>query len=67
MNFCLRGKDNHVVDNYVFFFCVCVSQANVNSSNWKVMSGMLVAALFPNIVQILTPDTRYAASSAGNA
>ncbi|GFR93670.1 ATP-dependent RNA helicase DHX36, partial [Elysia marginata] len=40
-------------------------EANVNSNNWKVMSGMLVAALFPNIVQILTPDTRYAASSSG--
>ncbi|GFO15860.1 ATP-dependent RNA helicase dhx36 [Plakobranchus ocellatus] len=40
-------------------------EANVNSSNWKVMSGMLVAALFPNIVQVLTPDTRYAASSSG--
>ncbi|RUS71410.1 hypothetical protein EGW08_020831 [Elysia chlorotica] len=40
-------------------------EANVNSNSWKLMSGMLVAALFPNIVQIMTPDTRYAASSSG--
>jgi len=40
-------------------------EGNVNSKNWKLMSGILVAALYPNIVQVLTPDTRYQQSSGG--
>ncbi|CAG5133525.1 unnamed protein product, partial [Candidula unifasciata] len=40
-------------------------EANVNSNNWKLVSAMLVAALYPNVVQVLTPDTRYHASSSG--
>ncbi|CAL1548512.1 unnamed protein product [Lymnaea stagnalis] len=40
-------------------------EANVNSSNWKLLSAMLVAALYPNIVQVLTPDTRYHPTSSG--
>ena len=40
-------------------------EGNINSNNLKLLSGILVAALYPNIVQILTPDVRYHASSAG--
>ncbi|XP_041352034.1 putative ATP-dependent RNA helicase DHX57 [Gigantopelta aegis] len=41
------------------------SEANANCNNWKLLSAVLVGALYPNVVQILTPETRYSQSSAG--
>ncbi|XP_046351215.2 putative ATP-dependent RNA helicase DHX57 [Haliotis rufescens] len=40
-------------------------EANVNSKNWKLVSAVLVGALYPNVVQILVPETRYSQSSGG--
>ncbi|KAI8788572.1 ATP-dependent RNA helicase DHX57 [Biomphalaria glabrata] len=40
-------------------------EANVNSNNLKLLSALLVAALYPNILQVLTPETRYHPSSSG--
>ena len=40
-------------------------QANVNMDNHKLVLSVLCAALFPNVVQVVTPKTKYKASSAG--
>lgn len=32
--------------------CLCASQANLNSDNIRLMSAMLCAALYPNVVQV---------------
>ena len=47
-------------------FYHCVLQANVNSENMKLVAAILVAALYPNVVQILVPENKYLQSSAGN-
>ncbi|XP_013786196.1 putative ATP-dependent RNA helicase DHX57 [Limulus polyphemus] len=41
------------------------SQFNVHSENLKLVSAILCAALYPNVVQVLTPMVRYASSSGG--
>ncbi|XP_074640128.1 putative ATP-dependent RNA helicase DHX57 [Tubulanus polymorphus] len=40
-------------------------QYNINSENIRLVSAMLCAALYPNVVQIMTPEVRYKDSSAG--
>jgi len=40
-------------------------QANLNSKNLKLVSALLVGALFPNIVQVLTPEQQYAQMGGG--
>ena len=44
---------------------VSVLQANVNSENMKLVAAILVAALYPNVVQISRPENKYQQSSAG--
>ncbi|KAL5009094.1 hypothetical protein ScPMuIL_014675 [Solemya velum] len=40
-------------------------EANINSDNWRIVSAILVGALYPNIVQIMTPATKFSQSSSG--
>ena len=40
-------------------------QANSNNNNMKLVSAILVAALYPNVVQVLTPESKYSQSCAG--
>lgn len=40
-------------------------EANLNSTNWKLVSAVLVGALYPNVVQVLTPESKYAQTGAG--
>ncbi|KAL3874748.1 hypothetical protein ACJMK2_037719 [Sinanodonta woodiana] len=40
--------------------------ANVNSHNWKLVAAILVGALYPNVVQVLSPESKYSQSSAGS-
>ena len=37
----------------------------MNSKNHKLVLGVVCAALFPNIVQVVKPDVKYKASVAG--
>lgn len=37
---------------YNYIVCLCASQANLNSDNIRLMSAMLCAALYPNVVQV---------------
>eukprot|EP00057_Strongylocentrotus_purpuratus_P028270 XP_011682744.1 PREDICTED: putative ATP-dependent RNA helicase DHX57 [Strongylocentrotus purpuratus] len=43
----------------------CDNQINVNASNDKLVVAVLCAALYPNVVQVLTPEAKYTQSSAG--
>ena len=38
---------------------------NINSKNQKLVLGVVCAALFPNVVQVVKPDVKYKASIAG--
>ncbi|XP_033733730.1 putative ATP-dependent RNA helicase DHX57 isoform X2 [Pecten maximus] len=40
-------------------------EANINSSNWKIVAAILVGALYPNVVQVLTPEAKFSMSSMG--
>ena len=40
---------------------------NVNSKNQKLVLGVVCAALFPNVVQVVKPDIKYKASIAGES
>ncbi|XP_060595012.1 putative ATP-dependent RNA helicase DHX57 [Ruditapes philippinarum] len=40
-------------------------EANLNSKNLKLISALLVGALYPNIVQVLTPEQQYAQMGGG--
>ncbi|KAK7487044.1 hypothetical protein BaRGS_00021714, partial [Batillaria attramentaria] len=40
-------------------------EANIHSKNWKLISAILVGALYPNVVQVMTPEARYSQSSGG--
>ena len=40
-------------------------QANSNSSNMKLLAAILVGALFPNVVQVMTPENKYTQSGGG--
>lgn len=40
-------------------------ESNIHSQNWKLISAILVGALYPNVVQVMTPEQRYAHSSGG--
>ncbi|WAR00710.1 DHX57-like protein [Mya arenaria] len=40
-------------------------EANLNCKNLKLVSALLVGALYPNIVQVLTPEQQYAQSGGG--
>ena len=40
-----------------------VLQANCNSENLKLVAAILVAALYPNVVQVMTPESKYSSSS----
>jgi hypothetical protein len=52
--------------NFKKFMFVFV-QANVNTENWKLISAVLVGALYPNVVQVMTPEKRHAQSAGGNS
>ena len=45
--------------------CPFILQANLNSTNWKLVSAVLVGALYPNVVQVLTPESKYAQTGGG--
>ena len=40
-------------------------QVNANSKNQKLVLGVVCAALFPNVVQVVKPDVKYKASATG--
>ncbi|KAL4238484.1 ATP-dependent RNA helicase [Mactra antiquata] len=40
-------------------------EANLNSKNLKLVSAILVGALYPNIVQVLTPEQQYTQMASG--
>ena len=40
-------------------------QANSNSDNSKLVVAVLCAALYPNVVQVMTPETKYSKTSVG--
>ncbi|ELT89229.1 hypothetical protein CAPTEDRAFT_101871 [Capitella teleta] len=40
-------------------------EANVHNDNMKLLSAILVAALFPNVVQIKTPEAKYSKTGEG--
>ncbi|KAH3859109.1 hypothetical protein DPMN_101756 [Dreissena polymorpha] len=40
-------------------------EANLNSKNRKLVSALLVGALYPNIVQVLTPEQQYTRTGGG--
>lgn len=42
-----------------------IFQANSNSENIRLVQAMLCAALYPNIVQVMTPEQRYVETGAG--
>lgn len=42
-------------------------QANINLKNLKLISAILVGALYPNVVQVMTPQSKFNQSSAGNS
>ena len=39
--------------------------ANINTKNWRLISAVLVGALYPNVVQVMTPEQRYNQSTSG--
>ncbi|XP_070180183.1 putative ATP-dependent RNA helicase DHX57 [Littorina saxatilis] len=41
------------------------ADANSNTKNWKLISAILVGALYPNVVQVMTPDKRFSQSTGG--
>lgn len=41
------------------------AEVNVNSTNWKLVSAVLVGALYPNVVQVLSPNTKFNQGTAG--
>ncbi|XP_076442712.1 putative ATP-dependent RNA helicase DHX57 [Babylonia areolata] len=40
-------------------------EANLNTKNWKLVSAILVGALYPNVVQVMTPEKNYNKTAAG--
>ncbi|XP_071163439.1 putative ATP-dependent RNA helicase DHX57 isoform X5 [Mytilus edulis] len=40
-------------------------EANINLKNLKLISAILVGALYPNVVQVMTPQSKFNQSSAG--
>ena len=47
---------NKAFKNYYFYFCF---------QNYKLLASVLCAALYPNIVQILSPELKYKQTSTG--
>lgn len=41
-------------------------EANTNSDNNKLLAAILVAALYPNVVQVRTPESKYSQTSEGS-
>ncbi|KAK3093635.1 hypothetical protein FSP39_018307, partial [Pinctada imbricata] len=41
------------------------NEANVNSTNWKLVSAILVGALYPNVVQVMKPENKFSHASTG--
>lgn len=51
---------------YIFLIMeVFTFQANINSTNWKLVSAILVGALYPNIVQVMKPSSKFSQGSTG--
>ena len=48
-----------------FFKIFSSLQANSNVNNLKLVSAILVGALFPNVVQVMTPHAKFNQSSTG--
>ena len=46
---------------------MCVWQANSNSDNMKLVAAILVAALYPNVVQVRTPGVKYSKTGEGQS
>ena len=44
-----------------------IFQANINSDNMKLVAAILVAALYPNVVQVRTPESKYSQTSEGES
>lgn len=40
-------------------------ECNENGTNWKLLVSVICAALYPNIVQVLSPDVKYKQTAAG--
>ena len=40
-------------------------QANCNNGKMKLVAAMLVGALFPNVVQVMTPESKFTHSGTG--
>ncbi|XP_061172560.1 putative ATP-dependent RNA helicase DHX57 [Saccostrea echinata] len=53
-----RGGSDGVVD-------VTGIEANINSANWKLVSAILVGALYPNVVQVMKPSNKFSQGSTG--
>ncbi|XP_062600658.1 putative ATP-dependent RNA helicase DHX57 [Saccostrea cucullata] len=53
-----RGGSDGVVD-------VTGIEANINSANWKLVSAILVGALYPNVVQVMKPSDKFSQGSTG--
>jgi ATP-dependent RNA helicase DHX57 len=41
------------------------SQLNINGNNTKLLTAILCAALYPNVVKVLTPEKSYTHSAMG--
>ncbi|XP_048456890.1 putative ATP-dependent RNA helicase DHX57 [Rhincodon typus] len=52
---------------HLALFCdfVLLFQANSNAENMKLISAILCAALYPNVVQVTTPQSKYAKTMSG--
>ena len=48
-----------------FVYSQCYLQANMNVKNLKLISAILVGALYPNVVQVMTPQSKFNPSSTG--
>ena len=42
-----------------------MQQANSNADNMKLVVAVLCAALYPNVVQVMTPEAKYTSTAAG--
>ncbi|XP_035667918.1 putative ATP-dependent RNA helicase DHX57 [Branchiostoma floridae] len=40
-------------------------ETNLNANNQQLVAAMMCAALYPNVVQVLTPESKYSLTSAG--
>ena len=53
-------KENRLICHQTILF-----QANSNAENSRLVVAVLCAALYPNVVQVMTPESKYSKTSAG--